>query len=52
LSPVCAGIRAALPQANPGIYRTGSPGTAFPFNLLFGLPIGYLFAVWFRGLQR
>ena len=47
-----AAVRAALPQANPSIYLTSSLGITFPFNLLFGLPIYYQFAVWFHGMVR
>jgi len=43
-----AAVRAALPQANPSIYLTSSLGITFPFNLLFGLPLYYNFAVWFH----
>jgi len=41
-----AACRASLPEANPGIYLTSSLGITLPFNLLFGLPIYYQFAVW------
>lgn len=41
-----AACRASLPQANPGIYLTASLGITFPFNLLFGLPLYYQFALW------
>jgi hypothetical protein len=41
-----AACRAALPQANPGIYLTASLGVTFPFNLLVGLPLYYQFALW------
>ncbi|MBL8517415.1 MAG: sodium-dependent bicarbonate transport family permease [Betaproteobacteria bacterium] len=41
-----AACRASLPQANPGIYLTASLGVTFPFNLLFGLPLYYQFALW------
>jgi hypothetical protein len=44
-----AACRAALPQANPGIYLTASLGVTFPFNLLIGLPLYYKFAVWLAG---
>ncbi len=44
-----AACRAALPQANPGIYLTASLGVTFPFNLLVGLPIYYQFARWLGG---
>jgi uncharacterized protein len=41
-----AACRAALPQANPGIYLTASLGVTFPFNILAGLPLYYQFASW------
>jgi uncharacterized protein len=41
-----AACRAALPQANPGIYLTASLGITFPFNILIGLPLYYQFALW------
>jgi hypothetical protein len=47
-----AAVRAALPQANPSIYLTSSLGISFPFNLLFGLPLYYNFALWFHGIVR
>ncbi|MCS6772147.1 MAG: sodium-dependent bicarbonate transport family permease [Kiritimatiellae bacterium] len=44
-----AAVRAALPEANPGIYLTCSLGITFPFNLLIGLPMYYSFAQWLTG---
>jgi hypothetical protein len=44
-----AACRAALPQANPGIYLTASLGVTFPFNMLAGLPLYYQFAAWLSG---
>lgn len=44
-----AACRAALPQANPGIYLTASLGVTFPFNLLVGLPLYYRYAQWLYG---
>lgn len=41
-----AACRAALPEANPGITLTASLGVTLPFNLLFGLPLYYQYAVW------
>lgn len=41
-----AACRAALPQANPGIYLTASLGITFPFNIVIGLPLYYQFSVW------
>jgi len=39
-----AACRAALPEANPGIYLTSSLGITLPFNLLIGIPLYYEFA--------
>ena len=44
-----AACRAALPEANPGIYLTASLGVTFPFNLIIGLPLYYKFAQWLHG---
>jgi uncharacterized protein len=44
-----AACRAALPDANPGIYLTASLGVTFPFNLLIGLPLYYQYARWLFG---
>jgi uncharacterized protein len=44
-----AACRAALPEANPGIYLTASLGVTFPFNLLIGLPLYYQYARWLYG---
>jgi uncharacterized protein len=41
-----AACRAALPQANPGIYLTAALGITLPFNLLVGLPLYYQYALW------
>jgi uncharacterized protein len=41
-----ATCRAALPNANPGIYLTTSLAVTFPFNLLIGLPLYYKYTVW------
>ncbi len=41
-----AACRAALPQANPGIYLTASLGVTLPFNLVVGIPIYYEYARW------
>ena len=41
-----AAVRAALPEARPSIYVTASLGITFPFNLIFGIPILYQFALW------
>jgi hypothetical protein len=39
-----AACRAALPQANPGIYLTSSLGVTLPFNLVAGIPLYYAYA--------
>lgn len=44
-----AACRAALPQADPGIYLTASLGVTFPFNLLIGLPLYFAYATWLYG---
>jgi uncharacterized protein len=44
-----AACRAALPQANPGIYLTSSLGITLPFNLLVGIPMYYEYARWLYG---
>jgi uncharacterized protein len=44
-----AACRAALPQANPGIYLTASLGITFPFNILVGLPLYYQLSLWLAG---
>lgn len=44
-----AACRAALPQANPGIYLTASLGVTLPFNLVVGIPIYYECARWLYG---
>jgi hypothetical protein len=44
-----AACRAALPEANPGIYLTASLGITFPFNLLVNLPLLYTASVWLHG---
>lgn len=41
-----AACRAALPQANPGIYLTSSLGVTLPFNLIVGIPLYYQYAIW------
>jgi hypothetical protein len=41
-----AACRAALPQANPGIYLTSSLGVTLPFNLVAGIPLYYAYAAW------
>lgn len=44
-----AACRAALPEANPGIYLTASLGITLPFNLLVGLPLYWQYAQWLDG---
>lgn len=39
-----AAVRIALPQASPALYLTTSLAIAFPFNVVFGIPIYYSFA--------
>jgi hypothetical protein len=41
-----AACRAALPEANPGIYLTASLGITLPFNLLAGIPLYYKYTQW------
>lgn len=45
-----AACRAALPEANPGIYLTASLGITLPFNLLIGIPLYYEFAKLLYGM--
>lgn len=45
-----AACRAALPEANPGIYLTSSLGITLPFNLLIGIPLYYEFAKLLYGM--
>ncbi|MEY2854867.1 MAG: hypothetical protein RL030_1999 [Pseudomonadota bacterium] len=40
---VPAVVRAAIPEANPGIYFTMALGITFPFNVLVGIPLYYQF---------
>lgn len=44
-----AAVRLALPEANPSLYLTASLGITFPFNLVVGIPLYYLFAQIFAG---
>lgn len=39
-------VRMTLPEANPTIYLTASLAITFPFNLAFGIPLFYNFAMW------
>ena len=45
-----AACRAALPQANPGIYLTSSLAITLPFNLLIGIPVYYAYARFIYGI--
>jgi hypothetical protein len=38
---VPAAFRAAVPEANPGVYVALALGVTFPFNLLVGIPLAY-----------
>mgnify|MGYP003349629941 FL=1 len=38
---VPAAFRAAVPDANPGVYVGLALGVTFPFNLLVGIPLAY-----------
>ncbi len=38
---VPAAFRAAVPEANPGVYVGLALGVTFPFNLLIGIPLAY-----------
>jgi len=38
---VPAAFRAAVPEANPGVYVGLALGVTFPFNLLVGIPLAY-----------
>ena len=40
---VPAAFRAAVPEANPGVYVALALGITFPFNLLVGIPMAYSF---------
>jgi uncharacterized protein len=44
-----AACRAALPEANPGIYLTSALAITLPFNLLAGIPLYYGYARWLFG---
>ncbi|TQV84332.1 sodium-dependent bicarbonate transport family permease [Aliikangiella coralliicola] len=39
-------MRTMIPSANPALGLTASLGVAFPFNIVVGLPIYWLFAQW------
>lgn len=42
---VPAAMRISVPEANPTLSLTASLGVTFPFNVFFGIPIYYIFAV-------
>ncbi len=35
-----------LPEAKPGIYVPMSLSVTFPFNIIFGIPLYYIFISW------
>jgi hypothetical protein len=37
-------MRIAVPEANPTLYLTAALGVTFPFNILIGIKLYYLFA--------
>ena len=41
-----AAVRVSIPDANPVYYLTSAIVLTFPFNLAFGIPLYYQFAVW------
>lgn len=45
-----AAVRVALPAASPAIYLTSSLAVTFPFNVVFGIPIYYSFALFLASL--
>ncbi|RZI46612.1 sodium-dependent bicarbonate transport family permease [Candidatus Finniella inopinata] len=44
-----AAVRVSIPDANPVYYLTSAIALTFPFNLAFGIPLYYQFAVWLFG---
>jgi len=42
-------VRMTLPEANPTYSLTASLAITFPFNIVFGIPIYYQFALWMGG---
>ena len=44
-----AAMRAALPEANPGLSLPIVLGVTFPFNLIVGFPIYHAYVVWLKG---
>ncbi|MBS3961310.1 MAG: sodium-dependent bicarbonate transport family permease [Sandarakinorhabdus sp.] len=45
-----AAVRATFPEANPAIWLTASLGITFPFMMLAGVPLVYLFAKMWAGM--
>ena len=43
---VPAVVRAAIPEANPGIYFSMSLAMTFPFNVIIGIPLYYQLVVY------
>ena len=41
-----AGVRIAIPKANPSIYLTSVLGVTFPLNLLLGISLLYKLSIW------
>lgn len=41
-----AAVRIALPEANPTFYLTAALGITFPFNIVLGIPLYFMFAGW------
>jgi hypothetical protein len=39
-------VRMALPEADPGLYLGMSLAVTFPFNIIFGISLNSLFALW------
>jgi hypothetical protein len=39
-------VRMALPEADPGLYLGMSLAVTFPFNIIFGISLFSLYAVW------
>ena len=44
-----AAMRAALPEANPGLSLPIVLGVTFPFNLIIGFPIYHAYVGWLKG---
>jgi hypothetical protein len=50
LLAVLAGIRIAVPEANPSLSLTASLGVTFPFNIFVGIPIYFAIANYLHGI--